>query len=243
MRNEKITPQDLATESQKIHARNLLRQLVFELVQKEGHGYFCISNGQTLWCLLDEKVCDGLFLNHLYTRFVDSVGDDATDIGFISFLEENHPKHAKFTKEAMRMFRNEHANYMANKFRGPCFHYTGKKGYIRMEDLQSKTGCLKDSYWGHQMTLELEADTQAYFVGDLTKEVLEKTGVSISAMFETHAKGNCTGYHTTMCATSLTSLKASLVKDGTLAINEYSSDEFKLQLTRPLSKDGKEVGI
>jgi predicted ATP-binding protein involved in virulence len=43
-----------------------------------------------------------------------------------------------------------------------------------------------------------------------------------------------------MCATSLTSLKASLVKDGTLAINEYRSDEFKLQLNRPLSKDEKE---
>jgi hypothetical protein len=200
MRNEKITPQDQATESQKIHTRNLLRQLVFELVQKEGHHYFCISNDQALWYSLDEKVCDGLSLNDLHTRFVDSVGDDATDEGFISFLEENHHKHAKFAKQAMRMFRKEHTNYLSNKFCGSRFHYTGKKRLHLHGGSSVKTGCLKDSYLyhtialgGHQMTLELEADTQAYFVGDLTKEVLEKTGVSISAMFETCAKGNTLG--------------------------------------------------
>lgn len=90
------------------------------------------------------------------------------------------------------------------------------------------------------MSLDLEGDTQAYLVGDLAKEVYESFGVTIVPMFEDVAKGNRTGYHSTMCATSLTSLKGSLITDGTLAINEYRSDVMQLQLTRPFDKDGKE---
>jgi hypothetical protein len=154
----------------------------------------------------------------------------------------------------MRQLYNEHIKHITDKYHGPCFHFSAKEGqerssgYIRASYLQSaENGCLNDSYscttfviGEHQMSLDLEGDTQAYLVGDLAKEVYESFGVTIVPMFEDVAKGNRTGYHSTMCATSLTSLKGSLITDGTLAINEYRSDVMQLQLTRPFDKDGKE---